>query len=122
MGRFFVMGAVAVVLVAAADVGAPDGGTPDGGAPDGGVPDGGDEGPEKIAVQVGKSVELRLGFVCIESVCDDKMIVAVEDGRDHLKLKGLAEGKTLCGFWKERNPKPHRLFEVTVTPDKPPKK
>lgn len=111
VARALVVAATAVLLAAA-----------DGGVPDGGVPDGGAEGPEKISVKVGKSVELRLGFVCIEARCDDTAIVRVEDGGDHLKLKGLAEGKTLCGFWKERHPKPHRLFEVTVTADKQPPK
>jgi hypothetical protein len=115
--RRLALGAVAALLLAAADGGAPDGGVPDGGAPDGG-----EAGPERISVAVGKSVELRLGFVCIESRCDDTAIVKVEDGGDHLKLRGLAAGKTLCGFWKERSPRPHRLFEVTVTPDRPPRR
>ncbi len=81
--------------------------------------DGGEDATEKISVVVGRTAELRLGFVCIESRCDDPEVVRVEDGGDHLKLRGLKEGRTLCGFWKERSPKPHRLFEVTVTPAKP---
>jgi hypothetical protein len=105
-----------------ADGSRPEGGMLDGSVPDRDIPDGSDEAPEKVSVKVGKSVELRLGFVCIEWVCDDKSIARVEDGGDHLKLKGLAEGKTLCGFWKEKSPRPHRLFEVTVTADKPPPK
>jgi hypothetical protein len=108
VGRLLACGALAALLAAA-----------DGGPPDGGVPDGGEEGPEKVAVKVGKTVELRLGFVCIESRCDDPELVRVEDGGDHLKLRGLKAGRTLCGFWRERSPKPHRLLEVTVTPEAP---
>ena len=112
----------AMVFTAAVGGGAADGSARDGGVADATVPDGGEEGPEKISVAVGKTVELRLGFVCIESRCDDAEVVRVEDGGDHLKLRGLKQGRTLCGFWKERSPKPHRLFEVTVTADQPPKR
>jgi hypothetical protein len=111
---------VGAALLLAAAGGEADG--PRDGGVDAGAPDAAEEGPEKVSVAVGKTVELRLGFVCIESRCDDTEVVRVEDGGDHLKLRGLKQGRTLCGFWKESNPKPHRLFEVTVTKDPPPKK
>jgi hypothetical protein len=122
-GRLLLAGALAALL-AAAGGGGGEVAERDGGAADGAVGDGGEEGPEKINVTVDGTAELRLGFVCIESRCDDKEVVRVEDGGDHLKLRGLKEGRTRCGFWKEQNPKPHRLFEVTVTskPPKPPKR
>jgi hypothetical protein len=94
----------------------------DGGVGDAARPrnDAGEEGLETITIKVGKPAELRLGFVCIQSICDDEGIVRVEDGGDHLRLVGLAEGATRCGFWRDKSPYPHRLIRVVVTPDKPP--
>jgi hypothetical protein len=93
-------------------------------APDAGAPrprnDAGEELPETLTVAVGRHAELRLGWICIEARCDDTSVVRVEDGGDHLRLVGLAEGKTRCGFWKERSPAPHRLIEVVVVPAKKP--
>ncbi len=92
--------------------------------PDGGYdgPDGGPdaaEGPEKMVITVGAYAELRLGYPIIEAICDDTTVVRVEDGGDHLRLRGLAVGTTLCGFWKQKSPRPQRLIEVQVIPAPP---
>jgi hypothetical protein len=82
--------------------------------------DAGEELPETVTISVGKHAELRLGFTIIEARCDDPDVVRVEDGGDHLRLVGLAVGQTLCGFWKEKHPRPHRLVQVVVVPEKAP--
>jgi hypothetical protein len=42
--------------------------------------------------------------------------VRVEDGGDHLRLVGLAPGRTKCGFWSNpKSPAPSKVYEVVVT-------
>jgi hypothetical protein len=70
----------------------------------------------QIQIKVGETHQLRLGFIIVGLVCDDTSVVRVEDGGDHLRLVGLAPGRTKCGFWSNpRSPAPSRLYEVVVT-------
>jgi hypothetical protein len=67
-----------------------------------------------VRLRVGRTAELRLGWPAVRGTCDDDSIVRVEDGGDHLILRGLARGRTQCGFWS--NVKlPPRTFDIIVT-------
>jgi hypothetical protein len=70
--------------------------------------------PNVVRLRVGRTAELRLGSPAVRGTCDDPSIVRVEDGGDHLILRGLARGRTQCGFWS--NVKlPPRTFDIIVT-------
>jgi hypothetical protein len=69
-----------------------------------------------IRLKAGETQTLRLGFVAVRIVCDDLKVVRVEDGGDHLRVVGLAAGRTACGFWSQpKHPKPARVYDVVVT-------
>jgi hypothetical protein len=64
----------------------------------------------------GEAYQLHLGFIIVGLVCDDTSVVRVEDGGDHLRLVGLAPGRTKCGFWSNpKSPAPSKVYEVVVT-------
>jgi len=70
----------------------------------------------EIRIKVGEAYQLRLGFIIVGLVCDDTSVVRVEDGGDHLRLVGLAQGQTKCGFWSNpQSPAPSKVYEVVVT-------
>jgi len=70
----------------------------------------------QIRIKVGEAYQLHLGFIIVGLVCDDTSLVRVEDGGDHLRLVGLAPGRTNCGFWSNpQSPTPSRVYEVVVT-------
>ena len=77
----------------------------------------------QIRIKVGESYQLHLGFIIVGLVCDDTSLVRVEDGGDHLRLVGLAPGRTNCGFWSNpQSPTPSRVYEVVVTRAPPAKR
>jgi hypothetical protein len=67
------------------------------------------EGLPEIRIKVGEAYQLHLGFIIVGLVCDDTSVVRVEDGGDHLRLVGLAPGRTKCGFWS--NPQVPRALQ-----------
>ena len=70
----------------------------------------------QIRIKVGEAYQLHLGFIIVGLVCDDTSVVRVEDGGDHLRLVGLAQGQTQCGFWSTpKSPTPSKVYEVVVT-------
>jgi|GEM_PF-2272017 len=74
------------------------------------------EGLPEIRIKVGEAYQLHLGFIIVGLVCDDTSVVRVEDGGDHLRLVGLAPGRTKCGFWSNpKSPAPSKVYEVVVT-------
>src|SRR5262245_36086831 len=75
-------------------------------------PDGG--APTRIVIKVGKHADLYIRAA--QGQCDDRSVVRVEDAGDHLRLVGLKEGKTLCGFG---GPKAMRftVYEIIVIPE-----
>jgi hypothetical protein len=82
----------------------------------------GDAFPQ-VRIAVGEAYQLRLGFIIVGLVCDDNSLVRVEDGGDHLRLVGLAPGRTKCGFWSNpQSPAPSKVYEVVVTRAPPPKR
>ena len=75
-----------------------------------------DEALPQIRIKVGEAFQLHLGFIIVGLVCDDVAVVRVEDGGDHLRLVGLAPGRTKCGFWSNpKSPAPSKVYEVVVT-------
>jgi hypothetical protein len=77
----------------------------------------------QVRIAVGEAYQLRLGFIIVGLVCDDNSLVRVEDGGDHLRLVGLAPGRTKCGFWSNpQSPAPSKVYEVVVTRAPPPKR
>jgi hypothetical protein len=70
----------------------------------------------QIRMKIGEVYQLHLGFIIVGLVCDDTSVVRVEDGGDHLRLVGLAPGRTKCGFWSNpKSPTPSKVYEVVVT-------
>ncbi len=70
----------------------------------------------QILIKVGEVYQLHLGFIIVGLVCDDTSLVRIEDGGDHLRLVGLAPGRTKCGFWsKAQSPTPSRVYEVEIS-------
>ena len=70
----------------------------------------------QIRIKVGEAFQLHIGFIIVGLICDDTSLVRVEDGGDHLRLVGLAPGRTKCGFWSNpKSPAPSKVYEVVVT-------
>lgn len=117
-----------------ADAGAPDGGV-DGGAPDAGVTprapraswvhaDGGlldaETGvSDRVTVPVGGKQEVLLPQKILYGHCDDQSLLRIDGDGDTLIFRGLAPGRTHCGFWFFESPFPARYVEVVVTGEAP---
>jgi hypothetical protein len=66
-----------------------------------------------VILTVGASQEISLGYKPSMTICDDTSVVKVEDAGDAIRLTGLREGKTACGFRKAGGI-PGRVVQVTV--------
>jgi hypothetical protein len=69
------------------------------------------EPARNVRLRVGETADLQLGWPAALGVCDDTTLVRVETDKT-LRLTGLAEGKTRCGFWS--NPTCHTRVLVYV--------
>jgi hypothetical protein len=72
---------------------------------------------DKMILEVGEAKVLHLGYKPGMIVCDDLKIVKVEDAGDAIRMTGLAEGKTSCGFRKSAG-LPGRVVDVEVVAPK----
>ena len=70
-----------------------------------------------VILTVGASQTVKLGYKPGMTICDDTTVVKVEDTGDAIRLTGLREGKTACGFRKAGG-LPGRVLQVTVVAPK----
>jgi hypothetical protein len=77
-----------------------------------------DNGPPRIAVTVGETVEVNVGYA-VGFRCDDLKLISAgmvtRDGTNVFVVKGLAAGKTLCRVGNETQASPSVLYEIVVT-------
>jgi len=66
-----------------------------------------------VILTVGASQTVKLGYKPSMTICDDTNVVKVEDAGDSIRLTGLREGKTACGFRKAAG-MPGRVLTITV--------
>jgi hypothetical protein len=66
-----------------------------------------------VILTVGASQTVKLGYKPTMTICDDTNVVKVEDDGDAVRLTGIREGKTACGFRKAGGI-PGRVLQVTV--------
>ena len=70
-----------------------------------------------VVLTVGASKTIELGYKPSMTICDDTNVVKVEDTGAAIRLTGMHEGKTSCGF-RRAGGIPGRVVQVTVVAPK----
>jgi hypothetical protein len=70
-----------------------------------------------VVVPVGGSQPVQFPHPIIFGHCDDQSLLRIDGTEDTLIIRGVAPGKTYCGFWYRKQSYPNRYVEVTVVGD-----